>query len=82
MSCLEGYAGASPEPSAERPRGRGVRLNSLDRDLVWRIAHTGRRWEVLGPEPLAGCGAAAPEVDGERPPAAAYGDTGRHATPD
>ncbi len=35
----------------EKPRrSRGVRLNDLDRRKVYRIWHTGRRWEVLGAE--------------------------------
>ena len=29
-------------------RTRGVRLGDLDRAKVYRSAHTGRRWEVLG----------------------------------
>lgn len=28
-------------------RKRGVPLKDLDRSKVYRIAHTGRRWEVL-----------------------------------
>lgn len=31
-------------------RQRGVPLKTLDRTKVYRIWHTGRRWEVLGAE--------------------------------
>jgi hypothetical protein len=31
-------------------RSRGVRLSDLDKSRVYRIHHTGRRWEVLGAE--------------------------------
>lgn len=45
-------------PEGPQKRSRGVRLTDLDRSKVYRIHHTGRRWEVLGPEdaPAAGAG--------------------------
>jgi hypothetical protein len=60
-------------------RPRGIRLGDLDRGTVYRIAYSGRRWEVLGAEdapqtrgrPEAGGGA-----QGE---AGTAGGTGRHA---
>lgn len=33
----------------QRRRKRGVPLSDLDRSKAWVIAHTGRRWEVVGP---------------------------------
>ncbi len=38
------------EPELKPRRRRGVRLTDLDRRKVYRIWHTGRRWEVLGAE--------------------------------
>ncbi len=41
--------------SDEKPRRqRGVRLTDLDRSKVYRIGHTGRRWEVLGADDVFG----------------------------
>lgn len=65
-------------------RSRGVRLSDLDRSLVYRIAYSGRRWEVLGPEgPRSAVGApggpdaGAGRVSGEH----RDGTPGRHAAP-
>ncbi len=33
----------------QQRQDRGVRLGDLDRSKAWVIAHTGRRWEVVGP---------------------------------
>lgn len=56
--------------SEEKPRRqRGVPLKTLDRTKVYRIWHTGLRWEVLGVEgapesrggPTDGCAGASAE---------------------
>lgn len=73
----------------QRPE-RGVRLSSLDRTRVYRIGYTGRRWEVLGPDPEpasggapereAGPHAGAGRVSGE--PRSGPHAPGRHRAPD
>lgn len=52
--------------ASQGPRGpgRGVRLNDLDRALVYRIGYVGRRWEVLGAEGAPDEGGAGPGLDG------------------
>lgn len=58
--------------SEERPRRkRGVRLSDLDRAKSWVIAHTGRRWEVVGP--VEGQGDAGGGLAGGGPPGAGDG---------
>lgn len=67
-------------------RSRGVRLSDLDRSQVYRIAYSGRRWEVLGPEgaPAAGDGQAPAGAGGAKDevlrPTTTYAP--RHAAPD
>lgn len=65
----------------QTPRKRGVRLSDLDREKVYRIGYTGKRWEVLG-EDLGGAraaGADGDEASAEGAPPAAY--VPRHASP-
>jgi hypothetical protein len=67
--------------TASEPRQRGVRLSDLDRSLEYRIAHTGRRWEVVGSEPPAGSAAPAQPAE-PRVKRSAHGTGGgRHAAP-
>src|SRR5262245_12140522 len=61
MRLLAG-TGRRPSMSEQLGRKRGVRLSDLDRSRVYRIAHTGRRWEVVGEDPD-------PDTGGERLPA-------------
>lgn len=55
-------------------------LNDLDRDLVWRIGYIGRRWEVLGPEAVAGPAVRTPGV--ARQAEGADDARPRHAAPE
>lgn len=68
-----------PVPRANR-RTRGIVLNDLDRTLIWRIGYVGRRWEVLGSEAAAGCGAGPDE--GPTVKRSADGPSPRHAAPE
>lgn len=64
---------------------RGIRLGDLDRERLYVIGYSGRRWEVVGQADALGIGDRGQVgVDpGNRPPAAAHrgNDGGRHSAP-
>ena len=65
-------------------RKRGISLNSLDREMVYAIGYTGRRWEIIwGLEKSAGRRVADQEEESHAQAAGAHGTPpGRHAAPD